>query len=811
MSLQPLAAARYLLHWFDPPYPPFSRGGKQRHLILVAPIVFVRQWVPRIAALVLLLGSATAQAETDLPVSWDVAKVPDLGSDGKGWGPAAQDDGRSYRTVLKGPAAVMKLPNWWNDSVRPPKGACYVLEVTFKDVVDAPVSVKAFGGIGSYEDRTELHRIGGKNDGQWKVAQVPASWDLLMLRKDSKHAELAFQTSVDLPISKILVRKAKLPADRIRWEAESRAWVAQVQAEKATQAVYEGADQTPVIPEAYNGQALVPFVRPYYEQIHPNHAPQAGEAGATIHLRMARNEYEPAAFGVYAQEDLAEINFSLSDLSDVKGKKLACEASLQTIEYALEKSKARGQETAHVWKPQRLWKAFGVSIPKGRAAWFYLTVKTLGERSLPGRYTGTVEVAAGTHRAKLPVSVEILPITLLTMDEAGMRMGGCVTGYATAGEMRTMLEHNHNMLNLWFAGVQPGMRKVGEKIELDFYYLDDFMRLALEHGQKSIVWFLGGNPNGYPETTTIERELNEVLHGGRKEPREAYLRRQASEEGRGKIQPEIAAAYTQWLRDVAAHAKEQGWPELIFSPFDEPAKWAYPEPRAEANRKFAIGCGPWIRDHFKAACALIHEAAPGHKVYVSMHRNFHRKVHGYDGRVGEIFIPDTDIICTNAIGEDEELGEKVRKAGKEFWQYGGGKNLRYGYGFWFGAWDSRGALCWAYNWGSRLDISTGSNWMYAWYSPFETILTPAYEEIREAWDDRRYLETAKAAAKTAGVDISSLIAQIRKETLESQSTGGLDKVNDFWEGGRSASKMDLWRKLLADKIVELTKTGLVVP
>ena len=192
MSLHLFGAARDLRHRFDPPTPPFSREGKQRHLILAAPIAFVRLWVPRIAALVLLLGSATTAAETALPVSWGVEQIPDLGADGKGWGPAAQDGERPYRMVLKGPAAVMKLPNWWNDSVRPPKGACYVLEVTFKDVVDAPVSVKAFGGIGSYEDRTELHRIGGKNDGQWKVAQVPASWDLLMLRK------------------------AKLPADGIR-------------------------------------------------------------------------------------------------------------------------------------------------------------------------------------------------------------------------------------------------------------------------------------------------------------------------------------------------------------------------------------------------------------------------------------------------------------------------------------------------------------------------------------------------------------------------------------------------------------------
>ena len=74
---------------------------------------------------------------------------------------------------------------------------------------------------------------------------------------------------------------------------------------------------------------------------------------------------------------------------------------------------------------------------------------------------------------------------------------------------------------------------------------------------------------------------------------------------------------------------------------------------------------------------------------------------------------------------------------------------------------------------------------------------------REAWDDRRYMETARNAAKAKGVDIAPLLSQIAKETLADRGQGGQDKVNDFWEEGRTASKMDYWRKLLADKIVEL--------
>ncbi len=741
-------------------------------------------------AAVLLASRAWAAG---LPVSVPIEGIKELNAGA--WGGPELDGQPAYRLALKGKDAWVRIPAWWGEGARPPQGARYVVEVTFKDVVEAPIVAESFGALGSYYGRSELHRFGGANDGQWKVAQVPVSWNLLVAPKGTRSAELAFRAPADLPISQLVIREAKLPEDQARYEAESRAWVAKAQAAKATEAGQMNADETAVAPEGYVGRALVPYVRAYYDRIYPNSAPRKAEVRATIHVRLARNEFEPGTFAVYAQEDLKGVDFAVSELTGPTGT-LACEIRRHTIEYALE---PKGKGLA--WAPQRLWHAFPASIKKGQSAWFWITVRTLGEASQPGKYRGKVMIAAGQQTAELPIQVEVLPITLLTMDEAGLRMGGCVTGLATAGEMATMREHNHNMVNLWFAGVQPEMKKEGDRIVLDFHYLDDWMKLARENGQGAIVWFLGGNPNGFPMTLSMERDLYALACG----PRDDFLKKAGSQEFRGKVLPEVRPHYAQWLKDVVAHAKEKGWPELIFTPFDEPAKWAYPEPRADKSYKFAIGCGPWIRDHFKDACALIHEAAPGSKVYVSMHRNFHRKVHGTDGRVGEIFIPDCDVICTNAIDEDNELGDKVRSAGKAFWQYSGTRSRRFGFGFYFGAWDSRGSLCWAYNWGRRFDITEGSNWQYAWCSPFDTILTPDYEELREAWDDRRYIETAKAAAKAAGKDISDLLAQIRAETLANQGTGGRDLVNDFWEEGRQANKMDQWRDLLAKKIIELAR------
>ena len=743
------------------------------------------------AAMLLSTGLVARAQDAGLPKKYALADAADVVGDN--WGPQAKDGDIAYRPAAKGKAAAVKIPNWWGGTARPAKGSVYVLEISYKDTATVPVVIESFANVASYTDLSELHRFGGENDGKWKVAQVPVSWDLLMLPKGRTTAEFAIHASEDLPVSQIVVRNAKLPEDQVRFEAETRGWIAKVQAAKAATAKYDSADETPVIPEAQRGKGVVAYVRPYYDYIQANSAPKAGEAGGTIFVRMARNEFEPGTFGVYAQEDVDGVTYEVSDLTGPAGK-LACEVRRMTAEYALE-----GGKNGLVWHPQRLWPVYPAKMQKGRSLWCFFDIHTLGEASKPGTYTGKVTVSAGSQRVELPLKVEVLPITLLGMNEADLAMGGCCTGLPSAGELKTMAEYNHNMVNLWFAGARPGMKKVNGKLELDFYYLDDWMKLARENGVKTIVWFLGGNPNGYPETITIERELYKLMIG----PQPDYYKVVCSPEGRGKIMPEVAPIYKQWLQDVVAHAKANNWPELIFTPFDEPAKWANPNQAIEKNRKYAIGCGPWIRDHFKAACALIHEAVPGTRIYASIHHNNVRGTHGYNGRVGEVFLPDIDVLCTNAIDEDENLGNKVRKAGKTFWQYGGGGSRRYGFGFYFGAFDSRGSLCWAYNWGSRLDTTEGSNWEYGWYAPFGTIVSPDYAMYREAWDDRRFLETARSVAKAKGVDIAPLIEKIAKETLADRGKGGRDTVNDFWEEGRTASKMDYWRKLLADKIVEM--------
>jgi len=218
-----------------------------------------------------------------------------------------------------------------------------------------------------------------------------------------------------------------------------------------------------------------------------------------------------------------------------------------------------------------------------------------------------------------------------------------------------------------------------------------------------------------------------------------------------------------------------------------------------------IGTGPWIKTHFEDACDLIRKSAmPDTRIYGSIHHPS-----------GIEFLPKINVFCTNAIFDDPALGDKVRAGGKGkyFWQYtgvGAGSepaNMRYSFGFYFGAYNSRGSLLWAYNWGSRFNTTEGNNWMICWDTPFSTIPTLSYEGLREAWDDRRYSETLKKTAKSKGLEseVQSFLDNIFNTAIHTKTEGGEDTVNDFWSGTRDPKKLDEWRFLIADKIIKISK------
>ncbi|HUU28041.1 MAG TPA: hypothetical protein VM123_09530, partial [archaeon] len=143
------------------------------------------------------------------------------------------------------------------------------------------------------------------------------------------------------------------------------------------------------------------------------------------------------------------------------------------------------------------------------------------------------------------------------------------------------------------------------------------------------------------------------------------------------------------------------------------------------------------------------------------------------------------------------------------WQYSGTSDkglpavARYTFGFYFAGHNSRGSLVWAYNWGNRFDTLDGSNWMYVWNTPFDVIPMPYAEGLREAWDERRLLETLKRRAEEKNVDLSDFLAGLFSEVAAGRGRGGRSTLDDFWERAKDDQVMDKWHKRMVEKLLSL--------
>ena len=708
-----------------------------------------------------------------------------------GWSDVRTIDGVKCRLATAGGMRTLDIDAWWSArSLRPPMGKVYVFEIRYKDTPAAPVIVYSQSGLAKYWGPKEAHRIGGAADGKWKTAAVPVNADQLMRLPDKRaKTGLAFVTSADLPVASVTVRLAR-PGDEQRYNAETRAWVASAQA-KARAAtpikalpLQMSIDDLPGLVVAYPWS----WMRPLGQAGQPQ---TTAQIGAPVKIRMALNELQGGSFGVYANgADLTGVDYAVSPLKGPAGT-LKADIIRRTAEYSIVKKK---------WHPQRLWPAYKVDIPTSRSHWFVLNVRTKRGVTRPGTYKGTITVTAKQGKAELPLVVEVLDVDLPTMDEAGLFMGGCVKGLVPLHDFDFARDYNQNGINLWVAGVRPGMKIVNDKLVLDFEYLDEWMIGAKKRGLVGVVWFMGGDPYGFPHTMTLVRELQLIDTRGEREPHTAaeWIKLQASEANRDKPMAAERELLGEWVRQVAAHAKAAGWPEIILTPFDEPPKWVQRgKKQGHENRPDIIGAGKWIKPYFEDMCAVIRQAAPGLRVYGSIHHTNRWKM-----QEGFVFIDDVDVFCTNAIHEDWTAGEKVRAAGHDFWQYSGLNDasppdrVRYTFGFYYGTFDSRGSLAWAYNWGRGW---LGGD-MYAWHTPFDTIPGPGFEGLREGWDDRRVLEAYRKKFPS-DAEATRLLAELRKVATSNLARGGKGVIKDFWSQ-TGTNRMDAWRDAMLKRLAQ---------
>ncbi len=671
----------------------------------------------------------------------------------------------------------------WFDGDRPPRNEMVVVELEYVDNYEVPAVAEVLAGMDTQNGGWfELHRFGGTKSGGWEKIRIPAPADLIWQHLDDRTIRFRLRSSS----GPLTIRNPKLThprsGDEESWNAETREWVRREQHDRVSiNPIYWASRQTPVLEGKTANQPMVVFKRDYMYLVDPRSAPQAGETRFPAEIRMFLNEYQPLQLGVYANgQKLRNVRVTVDPIEGAP-----INFTVRTAEYSIVKNQKASYFLDYF--PQRLWPAYPFDVPEGLSHLVLVDFQTIEGKAVTDKYETTVHFSAeGLDKVSVPVVIKVLPIRLLTMEEAGLRMGGCVTGLLPEYEMEALDDYNHNMINIWHAGVRPEIIKRSGAFDLDFRVMDDFMMRAKRQGFHDIVYFLGGNPPLFPRTMHWPRTIARELHGI-----DGEEWRELAFEDPHSVPPMLVEEMVEWARRFGEHAVSHSWPNVILTPFDEPAKWVQYYSHS--------GMLPHIKDQFIEQVKLLRRGWPEVEIYGSIHH--------YYGGID--FLEHVDIFCTNAIEENPRLGEEVRMSGSEFWQYSGTSDkglpgrARYTFGHYFASHDSRGSLAWAYNWGNRFDTIDGSNWMYVWNTPFDLVPAPYMIGMREAWDDRRLRETVRKIARDKDVDLMAFWGRLHSEIAQERGLGGSNTVDDFWETARDNQSMERWKTEMIDKVIWL--------
>jgi len=723
------------------------------------------------------VGAFRAPTNLTLPLS----VVPKVST---AW--SSTDDGFM---LARGVPGVLDVPVWWQ-GIRPPAGEMVVLQIEYRDVVNAPVQAEVFSGLGDKSRSfSELHRFGGTGSGAWLKTRIPCPWDLAC--QVLPEATLRFRLisdGGDVPIRNIQLT-SPLPEDEINWGSETREWVRRVQSDTTVDPDYYSLAQTPVLTGSWAKAPLVPFKRNWADPVLPVSAPGVGETDFPVSVQMATNEYAPVQLGIYANgRDLNDVQVSLDPIRDKAGKVVAT-GIVRAAEYSLVRSRIDGQTVEPF--PQRLWPAYPFDVPAGRSHMVLIDICTTSPMSTPGHYSTKVRISARGISRKTAVSLEIdiLPYHLLTMDEADLKLGGHIPGLIPEHDLAFQSKYNHNMIDLWYGSIRPEISLERDSLQLDFRMMDDWMAGARRQGFNTFYYFLGGNPYGFPSTMDLEKDLANAALG-----LDPMGWSTLALKNREIVPPSLAPFLVQWARRIGEHARDANWLHLTWSPMDEPAKWIQSPPN--------IGSLDYIKPHFFDIARLLKKGFPDAPMVADLHH--------YKG--GMVFLPALDIVCTNATFENLAMPDEVRAAGKVFWEFSGcddkgmpGKG-RFTFGFYYASHDSRAAQIWAYNWAKGFNTLRGENWIYAWSTPFDVIPSPFMLGVREGLDDRRLIETLKRKALEKNVDIGPFLADLFAEVKASDSlrTSKITPKN-LWDVSNDARILDKWNNLLREKLISLSK------
>jgi hypothetical protein len=297
------------------------------------------------------------------------------------------------------------------------------------------------------------------------------------------------------------------------------------------------------------------FSRSPLEYVFPESRPKKFESLHHLSIQVARNEFEPITFSLYPLRNLGMVKISLTDLKSAKGLISQDKIVVAYVESVQET--VGPPEGKFLNLPTLIRPGNQVRVEKGKAQRFWLTIR-INDNVLPGVYKGRIIISPQNGlETSLPLEVTVVPIFLEDLPGIDYFM----------------------MMTYEFAELaMPWSKEEKDKI---YKSACNILKDYKEHGMTTLClhspFVLITKEDGLPNLEDIFTALRAAKEVGFKKPIIWYmghLIQTSKPKHPGNIiafEKELHLARLKYLVEtVSKYAKENGYPEVIFLPIDEP-------------------------------------------------------------------------------------------------------------------------------------------------------------------------------------------------------------------------------------------------